>query len=90
MVDKIVNELFGIREDEPLLNASIKSKVLEGIIGQSCTLYLDSSLSSFSAVILDVDESWLKFSYNDKKKGDIIKIVKLTRIYEISDIKKSL
>jgi len=53
-------------------------------------LYLDSSLSCFNAVILDVDEYWLKFLYTDKKKGKLEKIVKLSRVYEISDIKTEL
>jgi hypothetical protein len=73
-----------------LHNAPVKSKVIESIIGQSCMLYLDSSLSCFNAVILDVDEYWLNFLYTDKKKGKLEKIVKLSRVYEISDIKTEL
>ncbi len=73
-----------------ILNSPIKSKLLESCIGKSCTLYLDSSLSSFSAVIMDADETWIKFRYIDKKKGNVIKVVKLSRIYEIADLKEDI
>ena len=73
-----------------ILNQPIKSKLLESCVGKSCTLYLDSSLSCFSAVIIDVDETWIKFRYTDKKKGNVIKVVKLSRVYEIADLKEDL
>lgn len=73
-----------------MVNTPIISKVLKSTIGKTCTLYLDSSFTMISAVILDVDEMWVKFSYTDKKKGNCIKIVKISRIYEISDLKEDL
>lgn len=65
-------------------------RILKELIGKSCTVRVKSAdgfgieeLKCIECTVLDCDGRLLKLRYTEKKKGDIIKIIRIENIFEV-------
>lgn len=72
------------------------SKILQSLVNQSCRMTFDEEwygdavlpVGATLVTVLEVDEQWIKISYQDKKKGEVTKIVRIERVEGIEPLKE--
>lgn len=67
------------------------SKVITMLVGKRCKLKSKSGFpftgnAELSCEVLEADEEWIKITYEDKRKGDIIKIIRIENIDHIDEV----
>lgn len=64
------------------------SKIITGLIGETCKIKTEEDLffadgTEAQCKVIDADDEWIKFTYSDKKKNEITKILRIDSIENI-------
>ena len=76
---------------------SYMSKLISEIIGKECQISLSAhsewtDIRKYQCYVLDADDDWIKIRLKDKKKGEIIKLIRIEDIdnVEVSEYKEEI
>lgn len=83
MMEIKLNQKQGKKE-----GGSRMSKIIEQLVGEECVIESDFAVAltgstKINCKVLEADEEWIKISYQDKKKGLCIKIMRIDAIESI-------
>ena len=64
------------------------SKLIHELVGKECKIKSEDALqlvdsTEFQCFVLDTDDEWMKIRYTDKKKNQIVKLLRIETVDEI-------
>lgn len=64
------------------------SDILKELVGKKCKITINDDIFSgpIECSIIQIDDEWMRFSYIDKKLGDIIKIMRIDDLQSVQEI----
>lgn len=83
---EIITQLKRIRKD--MRGGNDMTKIISELVGKQCKMSISADLNFIEAVVLEVDEKWVKVSKVQKKGKNTIQIFRIEDIEEIEVIEE--
>lgn len=77
----VLTQLKRIRKD--MRGGNDMTKIISELVGKQCKMSISADLNFIEAVVLEVDEKWVKVSKIQKKGKNTIQIFRIEDIEEI-------
>lgn len=78
---EVIKQLKRIRKD--MRGGNDMTKIIGELVGKQCKMSISADLNFIEAVVLEVDEKWVKVSKIQKKGKNTIQIFRIEDIEEI-------
>ena len=63
------------------------SKLISELVNKECKMMVDFEgelTKTLECTVLDVDEEWVKIRYQNKKKEDVVKMIRIEKVLEVN------